>query len=68
MFSGHEANKSMTEAALQVEGGEGAPFAIDVKPGVSGSISRLFKRLLRHPVDCLISINVATFKIYCSEL
>ena len=58
MFSGHEANKSMTEAA---EGGEGAPFAIDVKPGISGSVSRLFKRLLRHPVDCLISIDVATF-------
>lgn len=61
MFSGHEANKSMTEVTLQGEGGEETPFAIDVKPGISGSISRLFKRLLRHPVDCLISIDVATF-------
>lgn len=61
MFSGHEANKSMTEVTLQGEGGEEAPFTIDVKPGISGSISRLFKRLLRHPVDCLISIDVATF-------
>lgn len=63
---GRIANKSTTEAALQ--GGGGGAIRDRCKAQSKWFNKSAFKTLLRHPVDCLISIGVATFKIKCSEL